>query len=337
MNTDEIPETKIQAIRFFADGDKCHEFMVAMRWPSGVRCAHCDSENIGKLVTSTQRKPGKTLKSGKVVAPYSVTRRVWNCKNCKKQFTAKVKTIFEDSPIGLDKWLPALWMIVNAKNGVSSCEMARDLGVTQRTAWFMGHRIREVMHNGIFHLCGDVEVDETWIGGKARNMHAAVKREKIHGTGNKALTPVQGLLQRTTAKGASKVQLRVVSGTKRPELQGNVRKYVLAGATVHTDALKSYSGLAEDFTHNVVDHAVEYVRENVHTNGLENYWSLLKRTIKGTYIRPEPFHLFRYLDEQSFRFNERADANGDQGRFLTAMKSVAGRRLTYKKLTDKKN
>ena len=230
MNTNEIPKTKIEAIRFFADAEKCHDFMVVMRWPDGVRCAHCGSACIGKLVVSVTK--GKDGKPDKV-------RRLWNCAMCKRQFTAKVKTIFGDSPLGLDKWLPALWMIVNAKNGVSSCEMARDLGVTQRTAWFMGHRIRAVMHNGIFNLCGDVEVDESWIGGRARNMHAETKRAKVKGTGNTALTPVQGLLQRTTAKGASKVQLRVVDGTKRPELQGNVRKYVLAGATVHTDALKS--------------------------------------------------------------------------------------------------
>ena len=316
MNTDELPETAIEAIRFFADADKCHDFAVWMRWPDGVRCAHCESENIGALV-----KVGK--------------RRLWNCKACKKQFTVKVKSIFEDSPIGLEKWLPALWMIVNAKNGISSCEMSRTLGVTQRTAWFMGHRIRSTMHNGIFNLSGHVEADETYIGGKARNMHVAQRREKIKGTGGSGKTAVQGLLERTTAKRASRVQLKVVNTTKRAELQGNVRKYVLAGSEVHTDALKSYSGLAEDFTHNVVDHAVEYVRGNVHTNGLENFWSLLKRTVKGTYVRPEPFHLFRYLDEQAFRFNERKHEDGDQGRFLTAMKSVAGRRLTYRKLTGK--
>lgn len=314
MNTDELPKTQLEAIRFFADADKCHDFAVAMRWPDGVRCAHCESENIGALVIV-----GK--------------RRLWNCKACKKQFTVKVKSIFEDSPLGLDKWLPALWMIVNAKNGISSCEMARALGVTQRTAWFMGHRIRTSMHNGIFGLSGHVEADETYIGGKARNMHAAKRREKITGTGGKDKTAVQGLLERTAGNKASRVQLNVVATTKRAELQGNVRKYVLKGSEVSTDALKSYSGLAEDFTHQVVYHAVEYVRGNVHTNGLENFWSLLKRTVKGTYVRPEPFHLFRYLDEQAFRFNERKDENGDQGRFLTVMKSVAGRRLTYKTLT----
>lgn len=316
MNTDELPKTALEAIRFFADADKCHDFAVAMRWPDGVRCAHCESENIGALV-----KVGK--------------RRLWNCKACKKQFTVKVKSIFEDSPLGLDKWLPALWMIVNAKNGISSCELARALGVTQRTAWFMGHRIRSTMHNGIFNLCGEVEADETFIGGKARFMHKGKRKAK--GTGPVAMTPVQGLLERTTSKRASRVILKVVDTTRKPELQGNVRKYVLKGAEIHTDALKSYDGLADEYTHKVVDHAVAYVQDNVHTNGLENFWSLLKRTVKGTYVRPEPFHLFRYLDEQAFRFNERKDENGDQGRFLTAMKSFAGRRLTYKKLTDQQD
>jgi hypothetical protein len=248
----------------------------------------------------------------------------------------KVGTIFEDSPLGLEKWLPAVWVIVNSKNGVSSCELARSLGVTQKTAWFMLHRIRTALQTGSFvkdKMNGTVEVDESYIGGKARNMHAHVKREKVKGTLNKALTPVQGLLQRTTKERASQVVMQVVDGTKRPELQGNVRKYVLKGTEVHTDALRSYTGLAEDFTHKVVDHAESYVKDGVHTNGLENYWSLLKRTIKGTYVSVEPFHLFRYLDEQTFRFNERKDADGDKGRFLSAMAGIFGKRLTWATLT----
>ena len=145
------------------------------------------------------------------------------------------------------------------------------------------------------------------------------------------MTPVQGLLERGTRDKASRVIMAVVDGTKRPELQGNVRKYVLKGAEVHTDALASYTGLAEDYTHEVIDHAKAYVRGHVHTNGLENFWSLLKRMIKGTYVSVEPFHLFRYLDEQAFRFNERKD--NDQGRFLKAIAGIIGKRLTWKNLT----
>lgn len=147
------------------------------------------------------------------------------------------------------------------------------------------------------------------------------------------MTPVMGLLDRNTKDRASRVILKVVDTTKKPELQGHVREYVLKGSEVHTDALKSYQGLDDDYTHNVIDHAECYARGNVHTNGLENFWSLLKRTIKGTYVSVEPFHLFRYLDEQAFRFNERKDENGDLGRFMKVMSGIVGRRLTWAKLT----
>ena len=309
----EFPETLQEVIKYFADETRAFEYMKLVRWPDGVvKCSHCGSEKHS----------------------FISTRKIWKCKDCRKQFTLRLGTIFEDSPIKFDKWIAATWLIANAKNGISSYELGRALGVCQKTGWFMLQRIRYAMHNGsVEKMSGHVEVDETYIGGKARNMHAARKRENVTGTGNKALTPVQGLLQRTTAKGASRVHLRVVDGTKRPELQGNVRKYILAGATVHTDALKSYTGLAEDFTHNVINHAECYVKGNVHTNGLENFWSLLKRTIKGTYVSIEPFHLFRYLDEQAFRFNERKNADGDKGRFLKAIAGFIGKRLTWAKLT----
>ena len=331
MNKEKLPTTLLEAVAYFADESRAHDFLVAMRWPDGVRCAHCGSENVGKLSVSTVK--GKMDKDGNQ-KPDRI-RRVWNCAACKKQFTAKIGTIFNESALPLSKWLPAMWLVVNAKNGVSSCELGRALGVTQKTAWFMGHRIRESIQRGggIVRMDGVVEVDESYIGGKARNMHADVKRKKIKGTGNKALTPVQGLLQRSTKERASRVVMKVVDGTKRPELQGNVRKYVLAGSEVHTDALRSYTGLAEDFTHKVVDHAECYVKDGVHTNGLENFWSLLKRSIKGTYVHCAPFHLFRYLDEQTYRFNERK--GDDQARFVDAVKTVKDRRLTYRKLTGK--
>ena len=164
-------------------------------------------------------------------------------------------------------------------------------------------------------------------------MHASVKREKIKGTGNSALTPVQGLLERSIREKASRVKLAVINGTKRSELQGNVRKYVLKGAAVNTDALASYNGLSDEYTHGVVDHAVKYVDGTVHTNGLENFWSLLKRTVKGTYVRPAAFHLFRYLDEQAYRFNERKGT--DQSRFMGAVRTAKDRSLTWRKLTGK--
>jgi hypothetical protein len=231
----------------------------------------------------------------------------------------------------LDKWLSALWLIVNAKNGISSCELARVLGITQKSAWFVGHRIRKALHAGSFEkFAGEIEADETYIGGLSRNMHKSDRKRKIKGTGGAGKTAVQGLLARHE-KGHSKVIAKVVPNTRCETIQSTVRKYVVKGSELMTDALPAYRGLQDEYTHNVIDHAEAYVRGNVHTNGLENFWSLLKRGIRGTYINVMPFHLFRYLDEQAYRFNERkAD---DSERFELAVPSVNGKRLTYRKLT----
>ena len=307
----EVPDTLLEALNFFNEGDNAFNFLVRMRWPDAVQCPQCDTTDV------------------RFIRP----RKLWECRHCtvRKQFSVKVGTIFEDSPISFAKWMSAFWLISNAKNGISSCELHRALGVTQKTAWFMLQRIRLALQNdSILKIGGHVEADETFIGGKARNMHKG--KRKARGTGPIAMTPVMGLLERTTGKGSSRVILKVVETTKKPELQGHVREYVLKGSEVHTDALKSYDGLNDEYTHNVIDHAVSYVRGHVHTNGLENFWSLLKRTIKGTYVSVEPFHLFRYLDEQAFRFNERKDRDGDKGRFLKAVSGFVGKRLTYKKL-----
>jgi len=254
---------------------------------------------------------------------------LWQCKGCKKQFSVKVGTIFEDSPIGMDKWLSAVWMLVNCKNGKSSYELARDLGVTQKTAWFMLHRLRLAMQTGTFEkLSGEVEADETFIGGKARNMHKKKREEKIHGRGSSGKVAIMGLLERP-----GEVRAKVVPDTKSRTLQVEVRENVEPGSAVYTDALRSYKGLDPEYVHQVVDHAEKYAEGKVHVNGLENFWSLLKRCFNGTYVSVEPFHLFRYLDEQAFRFNEREGEDAD--RFKKALGSVAGRRLTYSELTGK--
>lgn len=231
--------------------------------------------------------------------------------------------------MGLDKWIAAIWMIANCKNGVSSYEIHRSIGVTQKTAWFMMHRIRLAMQSGTFEkLSGEVEADETFIGGKARNMHKSKREEKIAGRGYSGKVAVMGLLERH-----GEVRTRVVPDTRARTLQVEVRENVEPGSEVHTDALRSYRGLDSEYIHNVVDHAERYVDGHVHTNGLENFWSLLKRGIKGTYVSVEPYHLFRYLDEQAFRFNNRE--GNDAGRFVRAANSVSGKRLTYAKLTGK--
>ena len=310
MQEKSSPETLQDAITLFADPIVAHNFMAALLWPDGKpKCAHCGSANVGTF-------------SGK--------RMVSNCKDCKKQFTVKIGTIFGDSPLPLSKWLPAVWLITNAKNGISSYEIGRSLGVTQKTAWFMLHRIRLALQNGsIVKMGGTVEVDETFIGGKARNMHKGKRKAK--GTGPVAMTAVQGLLERHA--GGSKVIAKVMKNRRKIEAQKNVVEYVLKGSEVFTDALPSYNGLGSEYNHAVVDHAERYVDGKVHTNGLENFWCLLKRTIKGTYVNVEPFHLFRYLDEQSFRFNERKDTDG--GRFLKACAGIIGKSLKYVDLIGK--
>jgi transposase-like protein len=240
----------------------------------------------------------------------------------------------EDSPIGLDKWLAAFWLIANAKNGISSYELHRSLGVTQKTAWFMLHRIRLAMQEGtISKMRGICEADETYIGAKARYMH----KDKRTGVGHAGLkkTAVQGILERTTPRKHSRVVLKVVPNTRRPELCSNVREHVTEGSTVCTDALMSYDDLESDYDRRVIDHAISYAQGHVHTNGLENFWSLLKRALHGTYVTVEPFHLFRYLDEQAFRFNERKD--NDQGRFITAIQGIIGKGLQYAKLIDQQD
>jgi len=309
------PRTLLEAIRYFADPMVCLDFMVGIRWPDGVViCPTCGSGDVGFLAS----------------------RNVFQCKHRhpKRQFSIKVGTIFEDSPLGLDKWLPAVWMIVNDKNGISSYELHRALRVTQKTAWFMLQRIRLAMQAGSFEkFSGEVEVDETFIGGKARNMHASKRAEKIHGTGGVDKSAVLGLLERHGPDGHSRVRAQRIADRKRETLDPIVREHVEPGSEVMTDALKSYTALQDEYVHEFIDHAETYVRGKVHTNGIENFWSLLKRALGGTYVSVEPFHLFRYVDEQAFRFNARK--TNDAGRFVKAVAQTTGRRLTYKKLTGK--
>ncbi len=306
------PQTLVEAIRYFEDPDVTLTTMVELRWPNGVHCPACGRSDVR----------------------FISTRRMWECKekHPKRQFSAKVGTIFEDSPLGLEKWFSAIWMIANCKNGVSSYEIHRAIGVTQKTAWFMLHRIRLAMETGSFLKgSGSAEADETFIGGLAKNMHQAIREKKITGTGGAGKAVVMGVLRRGSESEHSKVIARHVPDTTAATLHSAVKATVEAGSELFTDTHGGYRGLSASYVHQTVDHSIEYVRGNVHTNGLENFWSLFKRALKGTYVSVEPFHLDGYVVEQTFRFNERKLKDG--GRFRKVLGAVAGKRITYKGLT----
>ena len=288
MNENGTPETLLDVVRHFADERVAWAYFVARRWPNGVICPHCGC--TGKIHVIE-------------------TRLRFRCNDCGEQFSAKTGTVFEASPIPFSKWLPAIWLITNAKNGISSYEIHRGLGVTQKTAWFMLHRIRLAFQNGSFeNVVDDVEIDETFIGGKARNMHKHERARKITGTGGKDKTAVFGMLER-----GGEVRTFVVSDREKATLEP--------------------IDLCDTFDHQVTDHAVAYVDGQVHTNGIENFWALLKRCLHGTYVSVEPFHLFRYLDEQVFRYNERKGTDADRFEMVCGM--TASKRLTYAELTGK--
>lgn len=306
-------DTLQEAIIYFSSQDNCIAYMKAMRWPDGVVvCPSCGRNDVSWL--ANQKK--------------------WQCKSKhpKRQFSAKTGTIFEDSPLGLDKWLMAAWMITNCKNGVSSYEIARAVGVTQKSAWFMLHRLRLAMKDDHKHTMGGhwqnpIEVDETYIGGKARNKHLSERRQ------TERKTIVMGMLNRETRQ----VRAKVIPEAKRAVLQGEILKNVGFNAHVFTDGHLGYEGIDKfkNFTHKTVNHINEYVNGRVHTQGIENFWSLLKRGLTGTYVAVEPFHLDAYVDEQVFRFNNSGKKMNDGLRFKKVLSQVAGKRLTYAEVTGK--
>ena len=305
------PRTLQEAILYFADADNCLNYLVARRWPNGVVCPTCGSKDVA----------------------FVASRRVWQCKtrHPKAQFSIKVGTIFEDSPITLDKWLLAMWMLANCKNGVSSYEVSRATGISQKSTWFMLQRIRLALQGQSGgKLGGEVEVDETFIGGKARNMHRGRKLRMLGGAkgGQVGKIAVQGLLARH-----GEVRTRVIGVVRKQDLVDGIKQHVEPGSKLYTDDVFVYDGI-QDYNHEVINHAEKYVEGNVHTNGLENFWSLLKRGIHGTYISVEPFHLFRYVDEQAFRYNNRKEMN-DSDRFDLAVRQIVGKRLTWAEVTGK--
>jgi len=314
-------KTLSDAIRYFSDEQVCIDTVADMKWSNGPICPKCDSKADRQHWLKAQRR--------------------WQCRDCGKQYSVKVGTIFEDSAIKLDKWLVAMWMLANCKNGVSSYELAKAVGVTQKSAWFMLHRIREAMRDARKHkfgFGGPVEGDETYIGPNPTKMHKDRKamiqaRDGLKG-GFVGKTAVQGILDRELRQ----VRARVLPNLRRDTLQEIILKNVTPFAKVYTDEHLGYEGLSRNYIHKIVNHSQEYVRGKVHTNGIENFWSLLKRTLRGTYVAVEPFHLDQYLSEQVFRFNNRATKGNpltDADRFALAVSQISGKRLTYAELTGK--
>lgn len=311
------PKTLLEAIQHFSDGENCRQFMLSLRWPDGkVICPICGSDKVAYLEKS----------------------RLYYCntKHPRQKFSLKVGTVIEDSPIGLDKWFPAMWLLANSKNGISSYELARDLGVTQKSAWFMLHRIRLAMKAGSLEKMGGsgpIEIDETHFGPNTRKMHAS-KRTKLAKEGYQKPV-VFGMLDRDSRQ----VRAKVVPNVKRETLQNEILEQIEKGSEIYTDRYTGYDNLAaQEYVHETVNHVEEYVRGQVHTNGIENFWALLKRGLRGTYVAVEPFHLDRYVDEQVFRFNNRATKDNpldDTDRFMLAVSQIAGKRLTYAELTGK--
>ena len=307
------PRTLAQAIKYFANQDVALDFMVALRWPNGPVCPRCES----------------------TAHSFLSTRRIWKCKGCGKQFSVKLGTIFEDSPIGLDKWFTAMWMLTSCKNGVSSYEIARATGMSQKSAWFVLQRLRYMLKATNPRPMGSpgvVEVDETYIGPKPKNMHTSKRRKlQLAENGMVTKTTVMGMLDRTTRE----VRAKVIPNVKRETLQAEILKNVGFASKVYTDSAVGYEGMdAKRFIHKTVNHANEYVRGDVSTQAIENFWSCLKRTLQGTYVAVEPFHLDLYLNEQMFRFNNRIGKH-DGERFAKALGQIAGKRLTWDVLTGK--
>jgi transposase-like protein len=332
-----FPSNLLEATRYFADEQRCIDVISSLRRPDGVIvCPFCGA-------AEKERKHY-----------WLATQKRWKCFGCRKQFSVKIDTIFEDSPIKLDKWLLAFWMLCNCKNGISSYEISRDLKVTQKTAWFMLQRLRFALRSGSILRMGQsggpVEADEAYIGGAPKNKHLSerrknqrivldennewVSRKNVTGRGTRK-TPVMGMIDRETRQ----VRAQVLPHMDRKILQTMILDNVAKGSKVFTDGLTGYANLTlQGFVHETVNHIDEYVRGEVHTNSIENFWSLLERGLNGTYVAVEPFHLDRYITEQVFRFNNRATKDNpvnDGDRFALALSQIAGKRLTWAELTGK--
>ena len=292
--------TMVELFKMFPDDESAEEWFVNTRWPNGVRCPHCDSENIKENAAHP-------------TMPF-------RCNSCKKQFSAKTNTVMRGSKVGYQKWAIALYLMTTNLKGVSSMKLHRDLGVTQKTAWHMVSRIRKAYEEVNELFDGEVEVDESYFGGKEGNKHAKDKLRAGRGTAGK--TAVVGIKDRET----NQVKAQVVPSTDKPTLQGFVTENTTPETVVYTDEAKAYSGLPRE--HIAVKHGVgEYVKEQAHTNGLESFWAVLKRGYNGTFHHISPKHLHRYIGEFSGRHNDRPSDTIEQMSHM--VQGMNGKRLRY--------
>jgi transposase-like protein len=298
-------KTLQDAFAYFSDRQRCVDYVVAMRWPDGkVSCPTCGSEAVTWLPT----------------------RFLFQCKgkHAKRQFSVKVGTLMEDSPIPLGQWLLISWMLGSCRNGISSYEVARTIGITQKSAWFMLHRLREGMQDDSWKLSGTVEADETYVGGRIKNKHEKARKQGYA----KDKIAVIGVVER-----GGRVAARVVPSIKKENIHALIEGNVEKSAIVYTDDFPIYDKLASlGFTHEVINHTQDrFARGPMNTNSIENFWSCLKRTIKGTYVAVSPAHLNSYVIEQAFRFNVRKGFS-EQQRGIVLLNGIQGKRLTYKSL-----
>lgn len=307
MITDYRFSNILDLLKVFSSEEVCREHLKAIRWKDGKYCPHCGCCEI-----------------------YEFSDKIYyKCKDCRKKFSVKVGSIFEDSKIPLQKWFMAIYILTSHKKGVSSIQLSKDIGVTQKTAWFILHRLRHATKTDSFNrpLKNTVETDETYVGGKEKNKHACKKQGGTQGRNTKTKTAVLGMVER---KGIVKAQ-KIENATKK-QIQSVVADNVVIGTKLMTDDFRAYSGLSYLYKHSTINHSKgEYVKGDVHTNTVEGFFSLLKRGIIGIYHYVSEKHIDRYLNEFTFRYNTRGRT--EEIRFNDLLEGCNGR-LTYQKLTS---